>query len=269
MAEVVAHRYGGSALLLRSRPSAAAAREAGRHPLTAGSGCHLRAKPSVSDDASSAAVVLAAGLGHTIWRNTQADCAARPGKPILQHVLDALRAQAIAPVVVVVGHARDQVVRAISLSDEVVVVNRNPERGMLRSVLLGLRRLDEMWAVPERTLIALGDQPRLRRRADRWHCCRRHRTRKRPFVVPRYQDGRPGNPVLLEASGRTVAQQFVVHTRKDTDRGLSQLFARFPEAVRYVDVPGLNPDVDTPDELAALENRLVVGRLRRARRGLR
>jgi len=211
----------------------------------------------VSDDASSAAVVLAAGLG-TRFGETPKLIAPLAGKPILQHVLDALRAQAIAPVVVVVGHARDQVTRAVSWRDEVLVVNRNPERGMLRSVLLGLRRLDEMWAVPERTLIALGDQPRLRG-AQIEALLAVKPDQERPFVVPRYQDGRPGNPVLLEASGRTVAQQFVVHTRKDTDRGLSQLFARFPEAVRYVDVPGVNPDVDTPAELAALENKLVVG----------
>jgi CTP:molybdopterin cytidylyltransferase MocA/SAM-dependent methyltransferase len=210
----------------------------------------------VSGGPSAAAVVLAAGLG-TRFGDEPKLIAPLAGKPVLQHVLDTLHDQGIAPIVVVLGHANDQIKRAISWRDEVLIVNSNPERGMLRSVLLGLHRLDQMWDVPERTLIALGDQPRLR--ADQITALlATSPDQERPFVVPRYQDGNAGNPVLLEASGRAVAQQFVVHSRRDTDRGLSQLFARFPEAVRYVDVAGQNPDIDTPAELAALDSKLIV-----------
>ena len=163
----------------------------------------------------------------------------------------------IAPIVVVLGHARDEVRRAVEWRDEVQVNNPHPERGMLRSVLLGLRRLDAMWSVPERTLIVLGDQPRLR--VDQLQTLLATAAdEERPFVVPRYGDGQAGNPVLLEASGRVLAEQFAIHTRKDVDRGLSQMFVRFPERVRFVDVAGANPDIDTPDDLASLERKALV-----------
>ncbi len=31
---------------------------------------------------------------------------------------------------------------------------------------------------------------------------------------------------------------------------MSQLFKRHPELVRHVDVPGRNPDIDSPDDLS-------------------
>jgi molybdenum cofactor cytidylyltransferase len=195
-------------------------------------------------------VVLAAGLG-TRFGEAPKLIAPLAGKPVLQHVLDTLHEAGIAPVVVVLGHAGDRVRSGVVWHDEVAVINRTPERGMLRSVLLGLRRLDQIWSAPERTLIVLGDQPRLR--VNQLETILASAVdEERPFVVPRYEDGQPGNPALLEATGRVIAEQFVIHSRKDTDRGLSQLFAKFPEAVRYVDVGGANPDVDTPEDLATL-----------------
>lgn len=200
-----------------------------------------------------AAVVLAAGLG-TRFGDAPKLIAPLAGKPVLQHVLDTLHEVGIAPVVVVLGHAGDVVRSEVVWHDEVAVINRTPERGMLRSVLIGLRRLDLLWSAPQRTLIVLGDQPRLG--VDQIEIILASPVdEERPFVVPRYEDGQAGNPVLLEATGRVIAQQFAVHTRKDTDRGLSQLFAKLPEAVRTVDVPGMNPDVDTRDDLAALGQR--------------
>ena len=206
--------------------------------------------------AKAAAVVLAAGLG-TRFGAAPKLIAPLVGKPVLQHVLDTLHEADIAPIVVVLGHASAEVKAAITWRDEAQVINKNPERGILRSVLLGLRRLDQMWSVPARTFVVLGDQPRLR--ADQLDAIvATAADEERPFVVPRYGDGNLGNPVLVEASGRVIAQQFVVHTRKDSDRGLSQLFAKFPNAVRFVDVPGMNPDVDTEADLASLESKIVV-----------
>jgi CTP:molybdopterin cytidylyltransferase MocA/ubiquinone/menaquinone biosynthesis C-methylase UbiE len=206
--------------------------------------------------APAAAVVLAAGLG-TRFGETPKLIAPLAGRPVLQHVLDTLHEAGIAPIVVVLGHASAAMRRAIEWRDEIQVTNAHPERGMLRSVLLGLRRLDEVWSVPQRTLIVLGDQPRLR--VDQLQTLlATSADEERPFVVPRYEDGQAGNPVLLEASGRVLAEQFVVHRRKDIDRGLSQMFFKLPELVRHVDVVGANPDIDTPADLVALESRATV-----------
>lgn len=199
-----------------------------------------------------AAIVLAAGLGTRFGEEPKL-IAPLAGKPLLQHVLDALHAAEVEPIVVVLGHAADQIRGGIQWRDEMLVTNRHPERGILRSVLLGLRRLDETWSIPERTLIVLGDQPRLRVGQIEALLAAPVDV-ERPFVVPRYEDGQVGNPVLLEADGRFVVEQFLRNARPSADRGLGQFFAAFPERVRYVNVAGTNPDVDTPAHLQALEH---------------
>jgi CTP:molybdopterin cytidylyltransferase MocA/SAM-dependent methyltransferase len=203
-----------------------------------------------------AGVVLAAGLGKR-FGDTPKLIATLSGKPLLQHVLDTLHEAEIAPIVVVLGHAINEVRAAIRWRDEIQVRNRYAERGILRSVLLGLRRLDEAWSLPDRTLIVVGDQPRLRNDQIE-SVLAAPIDEDRPFVVARYADGHSGNPVVLEASGRLVSQQLIAARRADTDRGLSQFFGSLGDRVRYVDVPGINPDVDTSEQLSALAAKAIV-----------
>jgi molybdenum cofactor cytidylyltransferase len=200
---------------------------------------------------AAAAIVLAAGLGTRFGEQPKL-LAPLAGKPILQHVLDALEGAELKPIVVVLGHASQALRSSINWRDEIVIVNRHPERGQLRSVLLGLRRLDETWSRPRRTLIVLGDQPRLAA-AQLRQLLSQPIDEARPFVVPRYAGGQPGNPVLLEAGGHFRVEQRLLAARVATDRGLGQFFATNPEQVRFVDVAGTNPDIDTPADLRALE----------------
>jgi CTP:molybdopterin cytidylyltransferase MocA len=97
-------------------------------------------------------------------------------------------------------------------------------------------------------LVLLGDQPRLEL-AQIDAILAAPRDAERPIIVPRYADGRPGNPALLEKDAWPLAEDLT------GDRGMVQLFAAHAELVRYVDVPGSNPDVDTPPDLAALQSR--------------
>ena len=69
----------------------------------------------------------------------------------------------------------------------------------------------------------------------------------KPIVVPRYADGRPGNPVLLEREAWPLAAQV------DGDRGMSQLFATHPELIHYVEARGTNPGIDTRADAARLQ----------------
>jgi CTP:molybdopterin cytidylyltransferase MocA/SAM-dependent methyltransferase len=181
------------------------------------------------------------------------------GKPILQHVLDTLHEAGVAPVVVVLGHASDDVRSSVEWRAEIEVVNRHPERGILRSVLLGLRRLAQTWSLPERTIVLLGDQPFLSPEQISVLLATPV-DEQRPFVVPRYEDGQSGNPVLLEAGGRFEVEQFLRLSRATDDRGLSQVFAQFPDKVRVVDVPGANHDIDTTADLERLEQAAIVAR---------
>ena len=101
-------------------------------------------------------------------------------------------------------------------------------------------------------VVLLGDQPFLTtERAVRILASPSDPTR--PITVPR-SDGRPGNPVLLERSAWPLSESLT------GDRGMIQAINAHPELVRYVDVPGTNPDIDTTADLAALTSGAGPGR---------
>jgi molybdenum cofactor cytidylyltransferase len=189
-----------------------------------------------------AALILAAGLGTRFGgRKLLANL---HGRPLLQHVLDTVAEAKLAPVVVVVHGEAAEVARAIAWRDELRVANPDPARGLASSLALGIAAL-EGTASPSRVLVLLGDQPltsgaviaRLRAEPP---------DDRRPIAVPRYADGRPGNPVLLERSAWSLAAHLA------GDRGMSQLFESHPGLLRHVDVSGDNPDVDTVEDLERL-----------------
>lgn len=186
-----------------------------------------------------AGIVLAAGRGTRFGGGKM--LAPINGRPMLQHVLDLAAAATLDPVIVVLGEDAEAVELGVSWRRERRVRNEDAGRGISSSLALGLVALGSS----ERVVILLGDQPRL--------------TIKqlsvvigvvtdpaKPIVVARYSDGKPGNPVLLEREAWPLA------ARLEGDRGMSQLFASHPDLVRYVDLPGANPDVDTQADLAGL-----------------
>ncbi|MDP8904356.1 MAG: nucleotidyltransferase family protein [Chloroflexota bacterium] len=187
-----------------------------------------------------AGIILAAGQSTRFGADKLA--ARWRGKLLLQHVLDAATTARLSPLVVVVGPRR----RAAPLDwhGAHVVVNRHPERGLSRSLQLGLRALSAKGEIA-RAVVLLGDQPLVspaviaRLLAEPLHAAQ-------PILVPRYADGQPGNPVVLERAAWPLARALA------GDRGMAQLFAARPDLVRYLGVPGDNPDIDTPADLAAL-----------------
>lgn len=95
-------------------------------------------------------------------------------------------------------------------------------------------------------LVLLGDGPMvrvetMRRSIEAW------REGAGPVIRPRYTDGpdTPGDPVLLD---RLV---WPLCRRITGDRGLAGALP----AVRLIDLPGVNPDIDTPADLSLLEDR--------------
>lgn len=184
-----------------------------------------------------AALILAAGLGTRFGGRKL--LAPVDGKPMLQHVLDLAAANRLAPVVVVLGDDADELETACSWSREVRVRNDAPNEGLARSVRLGLSRLmarDE--GECDRVAILLGDQPDLTPEQLALIVGARGQ-----IVVPRF-GGVPANPVVLDRSVWGMAAAL------EGDRGFSQLFSRYPNLVTFVDVPGANPDIDTPADVA-------------------
>jgi molybdenum cofactor cytidylyltransferase len=159
------------------------------------------------------------------------------GKALLQHVVDAAADARLAPIVVVLAAVRT----GVDWRGARPVLNPDPERGLSSSLRLGLEALAAE-SDAERVVVLLGDQPLvstgvIARLLEVWG---------RPIVVPRYADGRPGNPVVIGRAAWPLARGI------SGDPGMSQLFGSRPDLVAYIDVAGTNPDVDTPADLEAL-----------------
>jgi len=180
-----------------------------------------------------ASLILAAGLGTRFGGRKL--LAPIDGCPMLQHVLDLAAVAGLRPIVVVLGNDADELERACTWRDELRVRNPAPENGVSGSVALGIATLSRLGA--QRVAVLMGDQPFL----DPDHF-RAILFARGQIVVPRY-DGKPGNPVVLDHSVFPLARSL------QGDRGFSQLFAAYGNLVTYVNLPGTNPDIDTPDDL--------------------
>ena len=93
-------------------------------------------------------------------------------------------------------------------------------------------------------MMLLADQPRTRldviaALVERWSA------KPAGVLAPRYADGRQGNPAII---GRELWR---LASSLEGDRGLSHVLEGRTD-VAYLEVPGANPDVDTPADLAAL-----------------
>jgi len=227
-----------------------------------------------------AGLVLAAGASARFGSNKL--LARLDGRPLLQHVLDAVAAAGLVDVVVVLGDAADEIERAITWRAEVRVRNPDPGAGLSSSLRVGLAALEAL--EPEATgrqarftgaLVLLGDQPRVRpavigrlveesagaREEERGRSRRRptasadldepgrSASEGRPIVIPRYAGGGGLNPVLLRRAAWSLTLNLA------GDRGMGPLIATHPELVHEVPVAGDNPDVDTPSDLARLARR--------------
>ena len=179
---------------------------------------------------TTAAVILAAGAA---TRFGSPKAAVRLGsRTLVQIAVDTATAAGLSPVIVVVPPS-------LELPDGVTPVrNAAPEAGMSRSLQLG------MAAVPpeaEAVVVLLADQPTVAvehlRALDGW--------RGATPVVATRSSGILGPPVLLEP------EAFGWVDGLSGDAGLRQLLREDPSLVTAVDHEPL-PDVDTPDDLAAI-----------------
>jgi CTP:molybdopterin cytidylyltransferase MocA len=190
-----------------------------------------------------AAVVLAAGAASRF--GSPKALARLDGRPILEHVLDAVREAGIEEIVVVLGHHADEIEDGIQWLDERRVRNPDP-RHLSSSLQVGVAAAAALDPPPRAVVIALGDQPRTRPEVIR-ALLSAARSSGRPVVVPRYAEGGGANPVLL------TDEAFELVDEATGDHGLGPVLAANPDLVHEVPVPGSNPDIDTPDDLHRLE----------------
>ena len=186
------------------------------------------------------AIVLAAGASRRF--GSPKLLARLAGRPVLEHVLDAVVAARLIDVVVVLGTDSDAVIDAVTWRTERIRVNPRPMDGLSSSLRIGLDVAAEDPTV-DAVLVLLGDQPSVRPEVIAAVLAAAE-TSPQPIIRVRYSDDDAPNPVLI----RRAAWALVAGL--SGDRGLQPLLAERADLVAELGAPGSNPDIDTPEDLA-------------------
>jgi len=177
-------------------------------------------------------------------------------RELLGHVLLALggaRAAGLVSNTIVVHAPEDEAVRSLIIDYHAHPVAARSALGELSDTLrAGIEAVSsrETGLEPSALLICLGDQPLLRIEVIR-ALVEAWRTSGLPAVRPAYRDspGEPGHPLLLDRSLWRLAAEL------RGESGLAPVLAARGIAIRSIPVGGRNPDVDTREDLSALDAR--------------
>ena len=165
------------------------------------------------------------------------------GHAVLYWSARALEAGGVDALYVVVPSEGAARVAALEGTPCVVVEHAGRDAGMATSIGAGIAALPTS---VDAVVIALADQPGVGADVVRRLCARWHEGGV-AAVAPRYRDGR-GHPVLF---GRAT---FAALTALTGDGGAREVLDALGDGLAHVPVGGPMPqDVDTPDELRALE----------------
>lgn len=175
------------------------------------------------------------------------------GRPLIAYVLEVVktaRSSGLIAEACAVVPGEDEPLRSLVRQAGLLPVsNDNPALGVSQSLRLGLaaltgRRGKRLGAA----IVLLGDQPLVRLDTlgvliQGW------RNGQGRLLRPRYAASPdvPGHPVLLDRSLWPLAETIA------GDRGLGTLPHPHEPGVVLLDLPGENPDIDTPADLHALE----------------
>ena len=192
-----------------------------------------------------AGLLLAAGEGRRFGGPKA--LVALEGELLVCRALRTLQAARVWPLVIVLGAAAAEVRERVDLDGCTVVVNDDWPTGMGGSLRTGLAALD---GLATGAVITLVDQPlvtaaAISRLAAAW--------RDGAVAAVATYGGQPANPVLLDATiWATVAADVA------GDVGARSWLRAHPEAVTHVpcDDVAAPDDIDTPDDLARVRNRL-------------
>jgi molybdenum cofactor cytidylyltransferase len=185
------------------------------------------------------ALVLAAGASRRF--GSPKLLAPLDGRPVLQHVLDAVAAAPVVGVVVVLGDEAAAIEAAMTWRSERREINPRPQDGLSSSLRIGLDAAASDPTV-DAVLVLPGDQPAVRPETIAAVLAAGD-VAGSPIVRVRYADDDAPNPVLVRRAAWALAAGLV------GDRGLGPILAQRPDLVLEVAAPGGNPDIDTPEDL--------------------
>jgi molybdenum cofactor cytidylyltransferase len=184
------------------------------------------------------AVVLAAGASARFGSPKQLVDVG--GRPMIEHILHAVRRTNVDEVVVVLGHEAAQIAPHVPTWCR-MVLNEEWQAGITRSIQMGLEAIDSS---TEAALFLLADQPQITSvEIDRILLAFYGSTK--PIVVPAH-GGQRGNPVLFDR------RCFPLLRDLRGDVGGRQLLERSPDQVREVEMPTDHVllDIDTQNGYA-------------------
>lgn len=161
------------------------------------------------------------------------------GKPVLQHVVEALRAVPVDEIVVVLGHRAHEIASVVPATGRArVAINPDFAAGQSTSFRMGLRAASDR---SQAAVILLGDQPGIRAEAVR-AVIEAWRGGSGPAVQAAY-GGMAGHPVLFDRSVWSELERSV------GDEGARAILAAHPEWRAQVEVGGSPPrDIDTEED---------------------
>lgn len=201
--------------------------------------------PQASFRASCGALVLAAGGGSRFVGTTHKLLVEIAGKPVVRHVLEAVAASGVSPIIVVTGAVSFEEVLATPLPgnpDVVVTHNDRWRSGMASSLQCGLVVARQRGLAG--VVVGLGDQPGVP--ASAW---RQVADTDAPIAVATYHGVRR-NPVRIHA-------ELWDQLPHDGDEGARTLIRVRPELVAEVACQGNADDIDTADDVARWQQRLA------------
>lgn len=188
-----------------------------------------------------AAIVLAAGSSRRMGPVNKLLADLR-GRPILLHVMHAVRASRVSEIVVVTGHEQERVRPLVERLADRIVFNPRHAEGLSTSMIAGL---DAVSSSADAAVICLGDMPWLTAPHIDRLISAFDPDAAREICVPVYQ-GRRGNPVLW-------SRRFFDEMRAITgDQGARRLLAAHSDVIVEVEMEdgGVLEDIDTPQRLA-------------------
>lgn len=194
-------------------------------------------------------VVLAAGRGRRFGGHKL--LAPFRGEPLGAHAFrttaGAVATKLLGGAVVVCATGDDQV-RSLATALGLSALEHSGTT-MASSIQAGLQWLATLPVPPDGAMIVLGDQPLLRP-AHFESVLASAAGHPAPICRPRYlaDPGSPGHPVLIRRSAWAAVNTI------EGDQGLRGAIGPGGIEVHLCDLPGSCPDVDTPDDLMAIES---------------
>jgi molybdenum cofactor cytidylyltransferase len=188
-------------------------------------------------------ILLAAGLGSRFGPEPKL-LAPLDGKPLVRHAAEAALGARPRPVIAVLGAHAQAVRAALDGLDLIRIENPDYRAGLSTSLRAGLAALPESCSA---AVVLLGDMPRVRACHIDRIAAAFSSAREEPAAVVPVQDGRRGNPVLLNLRrlGADIA-------RLTGDRGAGPLLGGRTDVLEIPGDPGTALDIDTPAVLAGL-----------------